>query len=94
MEEWSITQEFKHSVGILNIYVDASGSRLIFLDTKAQAYVYHAVNLIHIINLFIFLSENVLGNQRMSAHIRDSRKNYRSHMGQLSNRKEYIYYVQ
>lgn len=44
VEEWSIANDFKHDVGIKEIYTDPAGARLIFCDVKSQGYVYNAVS--------------------------------------------------
>lgn len=44
VEEWARAVEFKHSVGITDIFVDPAGTRLVFLDVKAKGYVFNAVS--------------------------------------------------
>lgn len=46
IDEWNISMQYKHSVGIVDIYVDPAGTRLIFIDTKKQGFVFNAVSLI------------------------------------------------
>lgn len=43
VEEWAIAIEYKHTVGISNIFVDSAGTRLIFFDVKSQGYLFDAV---------------------------------------------------
>lgn len=43
IEDWAFANQFKHSSGIDNIFVDPSGTRLIFLDVRSQVYLYNAV---------------------------------------------------
>lgn len=43
LEELNVATEFKHSIGISNLYTDSAGTRLVFVDTKSQAYVYDVV---------------------------------------------------
>lgn len=43
IEEWSKAIEYKHNVGISNIYLDPAGTRLVFIDIKGLGYVYNAV---------------------------------------------------
>ncbi|KAK9743679.1 WD domain, G-beta repeat [Popillia japonica] len=44
IEEWANSSEYKHAVGITDIFVDPGGTRLVFIDTKKQCYLYNAVN--------------------------------------------------
>nr|XP_022918657.1 WD repeat-containing protein 19 [Onthophagus taurus] len=44
IEEWSFSIEYKHAIGILDIYVDPAGTCLIFIDSKKQGYLFNAVN--------------------------------------------------
>lgn len=44
VEEWAIAVEYKHSVGVNNIFVDSAGTRLIFFDVKSQGYLFDAVS--------------------------------------------------
>lgn len=43
VEEWAVAIEYKHNVGINNIFVDAAGTRLVFFDAKSQGYLFDAV---------------------------------------------------
>ncbi|XP_066257249.1 WD repeat-containing protein 19 isoform X1 [Euwallacea similis] len=43
VEEWAKAIEYKHNVGISNIYLDPSGTRLVLIDEKGLGYVYNAV---------------------------------------------------
>ncbi|XP_023012404.2 intraflagellar transport protein Oseg6 isoform X1 [Leptinotarsa decemlineata] len=45
LEDWTKAMEFKHIVGIANIYVDPAGTRLIFIDIKTNGYVFNAVSM-------------------------------------------------
>lgn len=44
VEEWALANEFTHQVGIVNIFADPAGTRLVFVDVKGQGYVYNAVS--------------------------------------------------
>lgn len=44
IEEWGFANEFKHSSGIVEIFVDPAGTRLVFLDVKSKGFVYNAVS--------------------------------------------------
>ncbi|KAI4462589.1 osmotic avoidance abnormal protein 1/wd repeat membrane protein [Holotrichia oblita] len=44
IEEWANSSEYKHAVGITDIFVDPGGTRLIFMDSKKQCYLYNVVN--------------------------------------------------
>ncbi|KAK9870346.1 hypothetical protein WA026_006430 [Henosepilachna vigintioctopunctata] len=44
IEEWSYASEYKHSISLTDLFVDISGTRVIFLDVKAQGYLYNAVS--------------------------------------------------
>ncbi|XP_072391731.1 WD repeat-containing protein 19 isoform X3 [Diabrotica undecimpunctata] len=43
LDEWSRALEYKHSIGIINVYVDPAGTRLVFVDIKINGYVFNAV---------------------------------------------------
>ncbi|XP_030765268.1 WD repeat-containing protein 19 [Sitophilus oryzae] len=43
IEDWAKATEFKHVIGIRNMYLDPAGSRLVFVDVKGHGYVYNAV---------------------------------------------------
>ncbi|XP_028136974.1 WD repeat-containing protein 19 [Diabrotica virgifera virgifera] len=43
LDEWSRALEYKHSIGITNVYVDPAGTRLVFVDIKINGYVFNAV---------------------------------------------------
>lgn len=43
VEEWAVAIEYKHNVGINHIFVDSTGTRLIFFDVKSQGYLFDAV---------------------------------------------------
>lgn len=43
IEEWATSSEYKHGIGITDIYVDPAGTRLIFFDSKKQGHLYNAV---------------------------------------------------
>ncbi|XP_048517184.1 WD repeat-containing protein 19 [Dendroctonus ponderosae] len=43
IEEWSKAIEYKHNIGISNIYVDPAGTRLVLIDGKGLGYVYNGV---------------------------------------------------
>lgn len=45
IEEWSFANDFKHNIGILELFVDPAGTRLVFLDMKSEGFVYNAVSL-------------------------------------------------
>lgn len=55
VEEWAVSVEYKHNVGINSIFVDSAGTRLIFFDVKSQGYLYDTVRclLIFFSNYFI-----------------------------------------
>nr|CAH7760831.1 unnamed protein product [Callosobruchus chinensis] len=43
MEDWARALEYRHAIGITNIFVDLAGTRLIFLDIKTKGYIFNAV---------------------------------------------------
>lgn len=42
VDEWSKALEYKHVIGVTDIYVDPAGTRLVFLDIKTKGYVFNA----------------------------------------------------
>lgn len=44
IEDWNMVNEFRHIVGIKNIFPDSSGTRVIFIDNKSDGFVYNPVN--------------------------------------------------
>ncbi|XP_057660350.1 WD repeat-containing protein 19 [Diorhabda carinulata] len=42
LDDWSRALEYKHAIGITNIYVDPAGTRLVFLDIKTKGYIFNA----------------------------------------------------
>lgn len=44
VEEWAEACDYKHTIGITDIFSDPAGTRLVFIDQKGQAYVYNAVS--------------------------------------------------
>lgn len=44
IEDWAVSNEYKHTVGINSVFGDSVGTRLVFCDSKSQAYVYDAVS--------------------------------------------------
>ncbi|EFA01913.1 WD repeat-containing protein 19 isoform X3 [Tribolium castaneum] len=59
VEEWALAHEYKHEVGIVNVFADPAGTRLVFVDIKGQGYVYNAV--INEVVLIPNLPNKVLG---------------------------------
>ncbi|KAG5897933.1 hypothetical protein JTB14_014047 [Gonioctena quinquepunctata] len=45
LENWTRAMEYKHIIGISDIYVDLAGTRLIFIDIKSNGYVFDAVSM-------------------------------------------------
>ncbi|XP_044727730.1 WD repeat-containing protein 19 [Chrysoperla carnea] len=59
LEDWKMSIEYKHVIGIKNIFIDPGGTRLVFIDDKSQGYLYNPViNQVTIINE---LAPTVLG---------------------------------
>lgn len=48
LEEWAQATEYKHSIGISNIFVDPAGTRLVFIDVRTKGYVFNAVSIFKI----------------------------------------------
>lgn len=44
LEDWQSVNEYRHPVGIKKVYADSAGIRVIFVDDKADAFVYNPVN--------------------------------------------------
>lgn len=44
VEDWKIANEYKHAVGITDIFVDPAGTRLIYFDIKRHGFLYSAVS--------------------------------------------------
>ena len=40
IEDWNMVNEFRHIVGIKDIFPDSSGTRVIFIDNKSDGFVY------------------------------------------------------
>lgn len=43
IEEWAKALEYKHTIGIMKLYADPAGTRLIFFDMKNKGYLFNAV---------------------------------------------------
>ncbi|XP_050295176.1 WD repeat-containing protein 19 [Anthonomus grandis grandis] len=43
IEEWSKAMEYKHNVGISDIFLDPAGTRLVLVDVKSMGYVFNGV---------------------------------------------------
>lgn len=43
VEEWARASQYKHAVGLVEIFPDLAGTRLVFLDIKSHGYLYNAV---------------------------------------------------
>ncbi|KAF7280794.1 hypothetical protein GWI33_005520 [Rhynchophorus ferrugineus] len=43
IEDWAKASEYKHVIGIRNLYLDPAGSRLVFVDVKGHGYIYNTV---------------------------------------------------
>ena len=48
LEDWKLVTDFRHSVGIRDIYSDQTGNHLVVIDEKSEGYVYNPVSL-HIV---------------------------------------------
>ncbi|XP_013417652.1 WD repeat-containing protein 19 [Lingula anatina] len=44
IEDWQYVNEYRHMVGIRKIFVDPTGTRIIFIDDKSDGFVYNPVN--------------------------------------------------
>ncbi|PIK59918.1 putative WD repeat-containing protein 19, partial [Apostichopus japonicus] len=44
IEDWSVVNEFRHVVGIRRLFADNTGTRLVFIDDKSDAFIYNPVN--------------------------------------------------
>lgn len=44
VEDWAYSTEYRHSVGIRQIFCDPAGTRLVFLDDKSHGYIFNPVN--------------------------------------------------
>ncbi|CAG0921516.1 unnamed protein product [Notodromas monacha] len=44
LDDWSIVSDYKHRVGIRKIFPEITGSRLILIDNKSEAFLYSPVN--------------------------------------------------
>lgn len=44
IEDWAYVNEFRHICGIKRVHPDHAGTRLIFVDEKADGYIYNPVN--------------------------------------------------
>lgn len=51
IEDWKMINEYRHSIGIREMYAEASGSRLVVVDDKSEGYLYNPVS-IDLRNLF------------------------------------------
>jgi WD repeat-containing protein 19 len=46
LEDWKLVTDFRHSVGIRELYADQMGSRLVVVDEKSEGYVYNPVSVV------------------------------------------------
>jgi hypothetical protein len=44
LEDWKLVTDFRHSVGIRELYADQTGNRLVVVDDKSEGYVYSPVS--------------------------------------------------
>jgi len=44
LEDWNSVNEYRHPVGVKKIFADNAGTRVVFIDDKADAFVYNPVN--------------------------------------------------
>jgi hypothetical protein len=46
LEDWKLVTNFRHNVGIRELYADEMGSRLVVVDDKSEGYVYNPVSVV------------------------------------------------
>jgi WD repeat-containing protein 19 len=44
LEDWKIVADYKHRVGIRRIFPEITGSRLVLIDDKSEAFIYSPVS--------------------------------------------------
>ena len=44
LDDWTIVNDFKHSCGIKGVFVEPSGTRLVFIDERRDLFVYNPAN--------------------------------------------------
>ena len=50
LEDWNIVADYKHRVGIRRIFPEITGSRLVLIDEKSEAFIYSPVNINAVMN--------------------------------------------
>lgn len=43
LEDWKLVTDFRHNVGIRDLYADQSGSHLVVVDEKSEGYIYNPI---------------------------------------------------
>lgn len=61
VEDWTQSNDYKHAVGIVDVFVDPAGTRLVFIDVKSQGYVYNAVSSVFVVFPCYILIIHLLG---------------------------------
>ena len=44
IEEWKTVNEYHHPTGVVSVYPDITGTRIVFLDEKGDGILYNPVN--------------------------------------------------